>query len=415
MRVSGSIAILICCTMPPVARGAQHPTATAPAVAATTDPLVIAVSLLDGDRVMGVARALAPAIVVQVAEETRTIAWEDVLRIEPQQDERSLSEAAVEPYRLELSDGSAFSVALGDATSDGVSIRFRKRHRGVVPAEIISTMVRADSAAPVRNQLNELRDKRDRDGAARDAVVIARAGKALVLRGVVESIGAERVRFVWNGRERALPWKRVGGIVMASPQRRGSRALVTLRNQDRFAGSLEVDGLERLIVRSSIFESLSIPWSEIAHIDVRSDRLVFLSDLKPLRYEHEPLFGVRWRYTTDESLTGAPLVLDGQAYAKGIVMHSASRLTYRLERQAGKLAGKAGILDEVGPGRGNVTMRILGDDEVLWEGENIRGGDPPRDFIVDVSRVRELTLTVEYGDDLDLADHACWAFVRVIQ
>ncbi len=43
------------------------------------------------------------------------------------------------------------------------------------------------------------------------------------------------------------------------------------------------------------------------------------------------------------------------------------------------------------------------------------GVDPPRDIIVDVSGVADLTLIVDYGAELDLADAAVWGDARLLK
>ena len=74
----------------------------------------------------------------------------------------------------------------------------------------------------------------------------------------------------------------------------------------------------------------------------------------------------------------------------------------------------AGILDEM-EDRGNVTMRVLGDGGLLWQRENVRGGAQPERVVIAVTGVYELTLAVDFGRDLDLSDHAAWAFARLIR
>jgi hypothetical protein len=65
--------------------------------------------------------------------------------------------------------------------------------------------------------------------------------------------------------------------------------------------------------------------------------------------------------------------------------------------------------------RGCVSMRVFGDGEVLWEATQVRGGQTAREFIVDVGGVQRLVLVVDYGEDLDLSDHAAWGSARLIR
>ncbi|MHC4094159.1 MAG: NPCBM/NEW2 domain-containing protein, partial [Planctomycetota bacterium] len=73
-----------------------------------------------------------------------------------------------------------------------------------------------------------------------------------------------------------------------------------------------------------------------------------------------------------------------------------------------------GIDDSVRP-RGNVVFRASGDDNVLFDSGLIGGSDEPQDIRLAVQGVSELTLMVDYGEQMDLADHADWAAARVIR
>jgi len=52
---------------------------------------------------------------------------------------------------------------------------------------------------------------------------------------------------------------------------------------------------------------------------------------------------------------------------------------------------------------------------VLFDSGEIGGTDGARDIIVDVAGVKTLTLTVEYGEGLDVSDQADWGDVRLIR
>ena len=51
----------------------------------------------------------------------------------------------------------------------------------------------------------------------------------------------------------------------------------------------------------------------------------------------------------------------------------------------------------------SVMFTVAGDDKVLWEGE-VRSTDPPIDLDLEIMGVRRLKITVDFGDDLDIAD-----------
>ena len=60
-------------------------------------------------------------------------------------------------------------------------------------------------------------------------------------------------------------------------------------------------------------------------------KATYLSDLTAESYRHLPFLSTTWPYRTDRNVAGTQLRSGGRLYAKGIGMHSASRLTYRLD------------------------------------------------------------------------------------
>src|SRR5207253_2365470 len=74
--------------------------------------------------------------------------------------------------------------------------------------------------------------------------------------------------------------------------------------------------------------------AEVAALNTYQGKAVYLSDLKPRRYEHTPYLSVRWPLAADRAVTGADLRLGGGTYDKGVGLHSRSRATFDLPRGA---------------------------------------------------------------------------------
>ncbi len=69
----------------------------------------------------------------------------------------------------------------------------------------------------------------------------------------------------------------------------------------------------QMLVGKTVFgATIQIPVNQIVALDVRQGRADYLSDLKPLRYEHTPYLGVRWPYALDTSVAGNELRVGGQ-------------------------------------------------------------------------------------------------------
>lgn len=353
-----------------------------------------------------------------------SLGWSEVLSVRPIGEDANNSQSPVRfPLWFDLADGSSFAGEISSADEGGFVVRTSIAGPAQLdPAAIRSIRVHsADEAA--REKLAEIFHEYDNrsNGTAtvsnklEDVALVARGEEVIVLRGRIVKIEQERVLFEWNGRRRSLPWSRLGGLVLARSAVRSASCLVRLCGGDVFAGRI-VGGSERtVLLRSSLFEhDVELPFASVKRIDCRSERLVFLSDLQPSRYEFEPFFDKKWEYATDQTLSGRPIRLSGQTIARGLVMHSRAGLTYRLEGRFEQFAAVAGIVDEMDR-RGCVAMRVLGDGRVLWEADGLRGGAPPREVITSVAGVRELTLVVDYDEELDLSDHAAWGLARLIR
>jgi NPCBM/NEW2 domain len=147
-------------------------------------------------------------------------------------------------------------------------------------------------------------------------------------------------------------------------------------------------------------------------------RFVYLSDLEPADYRHVPYLDMAWPYARDRNVVGTPLEVGGERYLKGLGMHSAARLTYKLERQYKTFAAGVAVDDSAGR-RGSVVFGVYVLREGNWQSaftsEIVRGGDPPQSVSVDVTGADAMTLVVDFADRGDELDHADWLDARLIR
>lgn len=394
-----------------------------PAAWCSAQAPTLTVTGLDGRSSSGELLQLVPEIVVRSDAGPVSFAWSEVLSVEVGGDgAQSRPAASTAPLWFELADGSSFAGEVSAADEAGFLVRWGERTCRLDTSMI--RLIRAMSPSPAaesrfREVLREARQRSgesaaDRSVALDDVAVVARDEDVLVLRGRVQQIEPDVVRFEWNKRTVRLPWARVAGLLFARPSPRSASCVVRLHSGEAFAGRVVSGAVDGLMLRSGILDDVPLSWAVIARVDCRSERLVFLSEMTPARYEFEPLFDKRWEYAVDRTLSGRRIRLGGQAYTRGVTLHSGARLTYRLDGQYAQFAALAGIADEMEQ-RGCAVLRVVGDGEVLWEASGVRGGQPPRDVVVPVAGVDELTLMVDYGDELDLSDHVVWAQARVIR
>jgi hypothetical protein len=205
------------------------------------------------------------------------------------------------------------------------------------------------------------------------------------------------------------------GIVVAQPQAADelTRCLVHLRDGSRLAGDLTAIADDRATLTLPGGGQVAFPWSAARSVEVRSSLVAFLSDLKPLEVEETTLLTLPRPWQRDKSVMGKPLTLGTRVFDKGIGVHARSTLSFAADRKYDVLAAVIGIDAQAG-GKGDCVFTVLGDGQSLFM-RRIKGNDPPQDLNLDISRCEQVTLLVEPGEGLDLADHANWCDVRMIK
>lgn len=247
-------------------------------------------------------------------------------------------------------------------------------------------------------------------------VLVSRAPDVRALPGTLISLHRHEGVFKFGERERTFSFDKIAGVVLArgASSTESPAARITLVNGDMVPAdsmALRTGGIE-----ASLFGSVNrtIDWNEIRAIDFHTNRIVYLSDLKPTRVVHESRLIRGQSVQFDRTAVGGPIMLDGRYYDKGIGAHSYSSLTYKLTESFEKFVARIGIDDSVRP-RGSVVFRVEGDGSELYQSNVLTGHAESEHVVLSISGVSELTLIVDYGDELDLADRANWAAARLIR
>ncbi|MCI0356856.1 MAG: NPCBM/NEW2 domain-containing protein [Planctomycetaceae bacterium] len=240
-------------------------------------------------------------------------------------------------------------------------------------------------------------------------------GKSDSVSGLIAGLTAEQLTFQMEGQERTLPRAQLVGIVVAQPQAadEATRVTVHLRDGSRLAGDLAAIAGERATMVLPGGGQVEFPWTAARSVHVRSTRVAFLSDLKPVEVDEATLVTLPRPWQRDKSVLGKPLTLGTRVFDKGIGVHARSALTFAAGRKYDVLAAVIGI-DAAAAGKGDCVFQVLGDGQSLFT-QRIKGNDPPQTVNLDISRFEQITLLVEPGEGLDLADHADWCDVRMIK
>jgi hypothetical protein len=248
-------------------------------------------------------------------------------------------------------------------------------------------------------------------------VFIARdTDDAKTLRGRLESLGPDGGAFVFGGRSRSFQMDKAYGVVFATGAATPAvePLITTLVDGTSFSGRARGSADGTLRVTASFGAEFEIPATRLSRIRVRSDRVVYVSDLQVASQHVEGRLHRPWPIRYDRSLSLGALATGGRTFEKGLGVHSRCELVYEIGADYETFVATVGIDDAVRP-RGSVVFRVLGDDRVLFETETLTGRDSPRDVIVDIENVRKLTLIVDYADELDLADHVVIGAARLLK
>ena len=335
---------------------------------------------------------------------------------------------------LRLMDGSRLALA-----------RFTMKSADIQAVFAVPGQVRLDRRA-VRavRWLDEESARLDRDFQARtlqrweelcaaavtaDRVVIRRAPPdqqgAVTLRalnGVIHAVDEHSINFEFRGKRLDVTRRnKVNGLIFYQPA--FDVDSTELCQVVDLAGSVlrvralsSATGQEPLRVETVSGATVELPWSAIRQIDFSKGKIVYLSDLEPESVEWTPLIGaghiehlLARLYTPrrDQGFNAQPLHLEingkQRTFAKGLALHSRTEIAYRLNGDFRRFQALAGLNPQLGS-RGHVQLTIFGDDAQIFESE-VRGGTEPLTLDVDITGVRRLRILVDYGDNLDVADH----------
>lgn len=279
--------------------------------------------------------------------------------------------------------------------------------------------VRGVRLAPLARESSEERLFQEELSAAkpgRDILLALKDGKIRSFRGTLLAVHDRGGRFRIGERTRDFAREQTYGLVFAIPPIEGKQpsAVVCLSDGSIIPGAVKQADQDSLVTETEFGTTMRIDTDRITRVDFYSDRIVYLSDLVPVSADGSGLLGEPYEYVLDQSIGRTPLSIGGHSFTKGIGVRARNRLTYRLDGSYRTLAGTMGI-DDVARPRGNVIFTVIGDGRELYNSGPVSGTDPGKSFAVPVDGVIDLTLSVEFGQELDVGDYADWGGVRLIR
>jgi hypothetical protein len=323
--------------------------------------------------------------------------------------------AAQPSFVLELADGgripltaikggSGDSIAVETSLSPELTVSFK--HLAAIRVGWL-----ADNAEAARLFEAEFAQRQP----GKDVLIAAANGAVRSVRGTLVGLDFQAGQFNFGGTVRTFRLDDLFAVVFARGAAEPPRAPTELRLVDGavLRGRLAKSGGEQLVVNTSFGATLTVPLERVQSVGLASGRAVLLSELAPARTNTEGLLHAPWPIRKDRSVSNSAVSLDGRQFAHGLGVHSRTELMYELDGSFERLVGVIGIDDAVRP-LGNVVFKVLGDGRTLFDSGPVTGADASRPINVDITGVKQLTLLVDYGEQMDLSDHADWADLRLI-
>ncbi|MHC4181188.1 MAG: NPCBM/NEW2 domain-containing protein, partial [Planctomycetota bacterium] len=240
------------------------------------------------------------------------------------------------------------------------------------------------------------------------------------LTGLVEAVEDDTVRLAADDGPLEIETRRIAALVFNPLLKRaaggqGLRSWVGLADGSRLLATRLVADGSSLEVTTAGGQTWKTSPKELVAVQPLGGRVTYLSDLKPAEYVQVPYLKLRWpNFGTDRNVTGGRLRCGGRLYLKGLGVHSAARLTYRLDKPYKRFQAELGIDDSTGGG--SVRFRVFVDGREKYTGESIlRGGTPPLSVSVELDGAKRLDLVVDYADRADELDHADWLDARLVR
>jgi hypothetical protein len=373
----------------------------------------------------------ATEIVVDVAGDRKTLPLKEVLRV-------AFPKAAVKPAEgtaawIELIDGSKITGRSFQAAGSEATVELLAGGAVKIPTSAIrSVLLQPHSGAAEAVLAQQWDDIRSQP--AKDDVLVIRKKTSLpaeepggeektvlaldYLGGVLYDVTDTMVVFEYDGEKRNVRRDRVEGLIyyhgagreLPEPVARVADAAGDVWNAKSLALA---EGKLKLVAANGA--SRELPLDHVKEIDFSAGKVVYLSDLKPASVEWTPFFdasstpsaAVFYQPRFDQALGGHPLQIGDQTFEKGVSMRSRTRITWRLPGAFRKLLAVAGIdyrADDNGGKSGDVQLVVLGDDKPLYD-QRIKGDDGGVNLDIDLTGVKRLTVLVDYGGNIDIADY----------
>jgi hypothetical protein len=318
-----------------------------------------------------------------------------------------------------LVDGTLIAADVADMNKERALLDWNAGGSVKLPLEIVAGIVFHPPADP--QSADALLAKLPAAGGDADRLLLVNGDS---IGGELLSLADDTVHIRTAAGELKVRTDKIAAVAMnsalaAKPHLASARAWLGLGDGSRLlVSSLVLDGAKAQATLAA-GPQIALSAEDLCALQPLGGRTVYLSDLKPASYQYIPLLDLTWPYHADRNVLGTQLRAAGRLYAKGLGMHSASRLTYLLDKPYRVFAAETAIDDQTA-GHGSVVFRVYTDDgsgkwQLKYDGPIIRAGAVPLPISVDLTGAKRLSLLVNFGDQGDVQGHADWLDARLLK
>ncbi|HKA07597.1 MAG TPA: NPCBM/NEW2 domain-containing protein [Gemmataceae bacterium] len=299
------------------------------------------------------------------------------------------------------------------AGADGDNLRLNFSGPGAVD-QLIQFPLSSLRAVWFRNRADETDPAWLAAPRKRDAILSRNSDMTL---GAFISIdgGKSQLRFDVDGKAREMSLSKLAAIGfnpdLARIRRpKGPYYRLTLADGTRLsAASIAFDG--RVWTAETLFkESIKIPADRLISVDMEQGKAVYLSSLKPTKYEYRSFDGEDQLWIADRSVAGQAIRLkttDGEStFDRGIGLHAECAIHYALGGKYRKFEALAGLDARSGlRGDAELGISVDGKSVELQKGGRLTHSGGPLTIHIDVTGAKELTIAVRKGNGGIVQDH----------
>jgi hypothetical protein len=245
------------------------------------------------------------------------------------------------------------------------------------------------------------------------------------LEGTILEVTPAGAKFDFDGDKIDVKREKMEGIIFLQAVKRNLPAPVCrLKTTDGSIWSVKTLELkaESVSLTTTSGVNQSLPVSSLSQIDFAVGNLLYLADMDQELNQGEISFQPKNMISSFKQLTaprknkstgGEPLSIKGMKYAKGLSLHSRTRIDVRIPDGYRQFRATAGIDDAAGPAA-NFQLRILGDNKELFTKQfSADQAAEPLAIELDLAGVRRLTVVVDEGAGQDFGDTLVLANARL--